>query len=239
MLFGPRKPGFAKEEVVTDVPAEIRETKPEKVPPPVIAGDVPREEPEPVDLLDLLEIPEEAAPPAPPVEKTKAQLLADFIRERSMGAKLTSKRQLAAEEEDLEELLRSLQEDESCRDIVSARGDKDEYFYSNQYMSDNYAMIAVLVEEKNLPKTIAHMVRWNAKTYPMPTPVHYFFHSPYYYTEPQVERALHLIKQSEEYRDIGEIVTGNGVKYLYSSLHMSEKYARALAEANEWGEFGY
>ena len=124
-------------------------------------------------------------------------------------------------------------------DIVSLKGDKDEYFYSNLHMSNNYAMIAVLVEEKNLPKTIAEMVRWNAKTYPTPTPIRYFMSSPYFYTEPQINRALDVIRQREEYQDIREIITGNNVRYLYSTLHMSERYAKALAEQTEYGEYGY
>ena len=48
------------------------------------------------------------------------------------------------------------------------------YYYSNANMSDNYARIAMLVEEKNLPKTIAEMVRFSCKTYPSPTPLDYF-----------------------------------------------------------------
>lgn len=247
MLFGPRKAGFAKEVVIPEFEDEVREEKQTKVSPPKIIVREQGSEPEPPNLLDYLDIPEEeemehtadSESQAPSQEKTKAQLLADFIRARSIGAKLTGKRQLAEEEEDLAELLEALKEDESCSDIVSVKGDKDEYFYSNQHMSYNYAMIAVLVEEKDLPKTIAQMVRWNAKTYPMPTPVYYFSNSPYYYTEPQIERALHIMKQKEEYQDIGEVITGNGVKYLFSTLHMSEKYAKALAEDNEQGEFGY
>jgi len=238
MLFGPRKSGFAKEEVVTDLETEVREPMPDKAPPPRIVGEAPA--PEPPDLLDLLEIPEEdPGAPAPVEEKTRAQLLADFIRERSMGAQLTSKKLLAGEEENLEELLQAVKEDESCSDIVSVKGDKDEYFYSNRYMSDNFAMIAALVEEKNLPKTIAHMVRWNCKTYPTPTPLRYFMASPYYYTEPQINRALDIIKQSGEYRDIKEVITGNKMRYLYSTVYMSERYAKALAEQAEYGEFGY
>lgn len=49
-----------------------------------------------------------------------------------------------------------------------------EEHYSNGNMSDNYAMIAMYVEEKDLVVTIAEMVRFNAKTYPAPTPVNYF-----------------------------------------------------------------
>lgn len=244
MLFGPKRDGFAEEVVITEFSNDVREPRKDKTAPPKI---VYHEEKQP-DLLDYLplppnvvELPNHAGSESevfPPGEK-KVQLLADFIRERSRGAKLTGKSLLLEEEEELEELLISLKEDEAYADIVSLKGDKDEYFYSNLYMSDNYAMIAVLVEEKNLPKTIAEMVRWNAKTYPTPTPVRYFMSSPYFYTEPQINRALDLIKQMEEYRDIKEVTTGNNVKYLYSTWHMSERYAKALAEQAEYGEFGY
>ena len=35
------------------------------------------------------------------------------------------------------------------------------------------------------------------------------------------------------------VVTGNNITYLYSKDIMSEKYAKALAEGAEYGEYGY
>jgi len=172
-------------------------------------------------------------------ERTEAQILADYIRERSNAGYLTKKSDLKAQNEKLEEILDSLQEDETCQDIVYTEGEEEIYFYSNEYMTENYAMIALLIEEKDMPKTIAEMVRWNGKTYPCATPVYYFQKPPYNYTEPQINRALQIIKKEEEYSDICELTTGNNVRYLYSTLHMSEKYARALAESVEYGEYGY
>lgn len=237
-MFGRRKPGFSEEVIITEFVAEVNEDR-------IKDEETAKEEKQDLidylgglegignieDLEETIEIP----------KKTKPQLLADFIRERSKGAHLTSKSLLLKEEEEeaLGAMLQSLEEDESCKDIVSIKGDRGIYFYSTEFMSDNYAMMAMLVDEKNLSKTIAEMVRWNGKTYPCPTPVYYFKNSPYLYTEPQIERALALIKDKEEYKDIGELLTGNDVKYLYSTLHMSEKYARALAEGVEYGEYGY
>lgn len=173
------------------------------------------------------------------IESTKAQLLADFIRHRSNGAILTKKSDLASEEENLEVLLNELLEDPTCQDIVTIEGSEEIYFYSEEFMSDNYAMIAMLIDENNLPKTIATIVRWNAKVYPTPTPVYYFTKSPYNYTEPQIDRALKSIEKDEQYSDMGEVITGNDVRYLYSDLHMSKKYALSLAEGVEYGEYGY
>ena len=48
-----------------------------------------------------------------------------------------------------------------------------------------------------------------------------------------------MIEKDEKYSDIKLLTTGNKVDYLYSTIHMSEKYARALAEDVEYGEYGY
>jgi len=236
LLFGPRKKGFAKEVELTDFSQEVNEDK-------------LKEEEEKMDLMDYLDqLDEEESPltseeleteEAVEEEKSETELLADFIRLRSQAAHLTAKSSLEKEEPELEQLLEDLKNDEKCKDITSIRGEKDIYFYSKDFMSDNYAMIAALVEDNNLPRTIAEMVRWNCKTYPCATPLYYFKNSPYFYTDAQIERALMRIRQEEEYSDIQELTTGNNVRYLYSTLHMTEKYARALAEGVEYGEYGY
>lgn len=238
MLFGRRKKGFAKEEEITEFSTEFSED----------ANQDELEE-EKVDLMDYLEELDEADDTSIPLEekemevikeeKTEAQLLAEFIRIRSHGAHLTDRSSLDKKDQDLEELLTSINNDEACKDITFIKGDKDIYYYSNKFMSDNYAKIAVLVEDKDISKTIAEMVRWNCKTYPCATPLYYFNNSPYFHTEPQIERALERMGQEEEYSDICELRTGNNVRYLYSTIHMSEKYARALAEGVEYGEYGY
>lgn len=199
-----------------------------------------------VDIFDLMESmpdvqdpfppsePEEEPAPAP--QKTDAQLLADFIRHRSSGALLTAYKMLAKEEEHLDELIAQLRADESCADIRSIKGQKDEYFYSEEVMANNYAMIAMLVEEKDLAQTVIEMVRFNAKTYPSPTPFYYFGRSPYNYTPQQVRLAADQAMRRPEAEDIQELVTYNGVHYLYSLKHMSKRYAQALADSAETQE---
>lgn len=244
MLFGRRKPGFVKEEENPELVSEYNEDR-------MIAKQQAEAEEKPYLMEYLESLPEvedpyaeamaaAAAMPQPEMkEKTKAELLADFIRERSAGAMLTAYAALAAEEEALETLLQEMRETESCADIVSIKGDKDVYYYSNANMSDNYARIAMLVEEKNLPKTIAEMVRFSCKTYPSPTPLDYFTLHPYFYTMPQIKRAVEQFEKHEEYADMATVVTGNNITYLYSKDIMSEKYAKALAEGAEYGEYGY
>ncbi|NLY45727.1 MAG: hypothetical protein GX053_07020 [Tissierella sp.] len=243
MLFGRRKKGFTKIEEVTEFSQEVNEDQLRAAEEDLKER---KEKPDLFDYLDTLDdiedqyIPlEEAEVEEIEVEMTEAQLLANFIRVRSQGATLTSQSLLEKDGQDLKELLNSLKDDKSCQDIVLIKGAKEVYYYSNEFMSDNYAKIAVLVEDKDIPKTIVEMVRWNGKTYPCATPLYYFSNSPYFYTKAQIQRALERIRQNEEYSDIGELTTGNDVRYLYSTIHMSEKYARALAEGVEYGEYGY
>lgn len=169
-------------------------------------------------------------------ERKPAEVLADYIRHRSAAAQLTPKKPLAEEEPQLEEMLTELHTLESCQDIVSVKGRKDEYFYSNEVMANNYAMIAMLVLEKDLATTVAHMVRFNCKTYPSPTPLYYFMRSPYNYTKPQLDQALRVIQSREDMQDIKTVESFNGVLYMYAEGIMSRKYAKALADDGEADE---
>ncbi|MDO5376894.1 MAG: hypothetical protein Q4G52_01045 [Clostridia bacterium] len=169
-------------------------------------------------------------------ERKPAELLAQYIRHRSMAAQLTPKKPLAEEEPQLEEMLAEMRAMESCQDIASVTGKKDEYFYSNEVMANNYAMIAMLVLEKDLATTVAHMVRFNCKTYPSPTPLYYFMRSPYDYTKPQLDQALRVIQSREDTQDIKTVESFNGVLYMYAEGIMSRKYAKALADDGEADE---
>ena len=169
------------------------------------------EKPELIDYLESLpevDVPFQPFPEDEPVvvpQKTEAQALAEELRQRSKDAQLTA-------------------------DIVFIKGEKDRYFYSNRYMTDNYAKIAMLVEEKNWPHTIAEMVRFNCKTYPASTAYTYFMEHPYYLTRPQLERALAQVFRDPRYADIATVNAANGEPYLYSRLFFTDRYGKALAD---------
>ena len=201
-----------------------------------------------VDLFDYMDSlpdvedpfpPSEPEPePEPQPERKPGELLADYIRSRSTVAQLTPRKALEADEPQLEEMLEEMRSLESCADIRSVQGAKDEYFYSDEVMANNYAMIAMLVLEKNIARTVAHMVRFNCKTYPSPTPLYHFMRSPYNYTKPQLEQALRVLKADKDTQDIKTVVAFNDVLYMYSTDIMSERYAKALADGNETEEGG-
>lgn len=201
-----------------------------------------------VDLFDYMDsLPEVKDPfppsepepePEPQPERKPGEVLAEYIRQRSGAAHLTPRKALEAEEPQLEEMLEEMRSLESCADIKSVAGAKDEYFYSDEVMANNYAMIAMLVLEKNIARTVAHMVRFNCKTYPSPTPLYHFMRSPYNYTKPQLEQALRVLKADKDTQDIKTVVAFNDVLYMYSTDIMSERYAKALADGNETEEAG-
>lgn len=166
-------------------------------------------------------------------ELSEAQLLADFIRERSRAALLTSMAYLVKEVPTIDELLPAMEADDACSTIKKIQGKKDIYYYDNDVMTDNYAMIAALIEDKDIPRTIAEMVRWNGKTYPSPTPVAYFTRTPYNLTDPQLKIALDQLPRDPAYSDIKTFVSELGTDFLYSEQVMSLRYARSLADRAE------
>ena len=240
-LFGRRKPGFSKE--VSMKPSEIPGEFSDALDPAMR-----REEAEPAaagqDVFDYMQslpdvndpfppsAPEEEPQPEP--EKTKAQLLAGFIRERSQSAMITPKQLIAQEEPEMDALLDEMAKDETCKDICSVQGQKDVYFYSDELMAHNYAKIAMLPLEKDDARTVAEMVRFNCKAFPTPTPVYYFARQPFFLPKEQMEAVIAQMQGDPAYQDIRVCTADvNGEKYLYSIDLMSEKYARALANGAE------
>ena len=256
-LFGRRKPGFSKE--VELKPSEIPDHFSDALDPAVNKElDNPKleknemeeqamrvmagEKPDMIDFMQSLPDVEdpfplsESEPELPPEpEKTKAQLLADFIRERARSALITPKQLIAREEEgDVEALIAEMQADAGCADIRTVEGKKDIYFYSDEVMANNYAKIAMLTIEKDDARTVAEMVRFNCKAFPTPTPVYYFARQPFFLDKDRMEMIIRQMREDESYQDIRECFAEiNGEKYLYSIDLMSEKYAKALANSAE------
>ena len=196
----------------------------------------PQEKPDLIDYLNSLpevEVPFKPFEEDPPVavpEKTDAQRMADEIRQQSKAAELVPLAALKHAHEDWDALKPALESAEDCKDIVFVAGEQDLYYYSNRYMTDNYARIAMLVAEKDWPRTIAEMVRFNCKTYPAPTAYTYFTEHPYYMTRPQLDRALSQVFRNPDYADIVTVNAANGDPYLYSRRYFTDRYGKALAD---------
>ena len=124
--------------------------------------------------------------------------------------------------------------DPQCEDITTRKGAKDTYYYSTANMSDNYAMIAQLIEDKDLCAMVAEMVRFNARVYPSATPLRYFRRSPYDLTQEAIEQTWQSMQGKPEYADIEELTNNQNERFLFSTQHLTRRYAKAISDVDEW-----
>ncbi len=172
---------------------------------------------------------------APELPKlSPVQELAGYIRSRSAAALVTSHTLLLTEVENADELLAQMPQDPQCADIVSRTGAKDTYYYSNANMSDNYAMIAQLIEDKDLCVMVAEMVRFNARVYPSATPLRYFRRSPYNLTQEAIEQTWQTMQGRPEFSDIEELTNNENERFLFSTKHLTRRYAKAISDVDEF-----
>ena len=176
--------------------------------------------------------PTKTAPELP--ELTPAQQLAGFIRSRSAAALVTAHAQLVSEVENADELLAQMPQDPQCEDIVSRTGAKDTYYYSSANMSDNYAMIAQLIEDRDLCVMFAEMVRFNARIYPSATPLRYFQRSPYGLAPDEIEQTWKTMQGRPEFADIEELTNNQNERFLFSTQHLTRRYAKAISDVDEF-----
>ena len=176
--------------------------------------------------------PTKTAPELP--ELTPAQQLAGFIRSRSAAALVTAHAQLASEVENADELLAQMPQDPQCEDIVSRTGAKDTYYYSSANMSDNYAMIAQLIEDRDLCVMFAEMVRFNARIYPSATPLRYFQRSPYGLAPDEIEQTWKTMQGRPEFADIEELTNNQIERFLFSTQYLTRRYAKAISDVDEF-----
>ena len=176
--------------------------------------------------------PTKTAPELP--ELTPAQQLAGYIRSRSAAALVTAHAQLISEVENADELLAQMPQDPQCEDIVSRTGAKDTYYYSSANMSDNYAMIAQLIEDRDLCVMFAEMVRFNARIYPSATPLRYFQRSPYGLAPEEIEQTWKTMQGRPEFADIEELTNNQNERFLFSTQYLTRRYAKAISDVDEF-----
>ena len=176
--------------------------------------------------------PTKTAPELP--ELTPAQQLAGYIRSRSAAALVTAHAQLISEVENADELLAQMPQDPQCEDIVSRTGAKDTYYYSSANMSDNYAMIAQLIEDRDLCVMFAEMVRFNARIYPSATPLRYFQRSPYGLAPDEIEQTWKTMQGRPEFADIEELTNNQNERFLFSTKHLTRRYAKAISDVDDF-----
>lgn len=163
-----------------------------------------------------------------------AETVAKIIREDSNAARLT---RLSALEErfpeaDIEKALMSA----AAPDLKKMKGKQDTYYFSDQSMTEAYAVHLYRIEERDPLKLVADTVRDESKTYPRPTDARMFIGAPFSFTERDLANTIERMANTPEYDDICTCNASNGALYLYSSRYMSKPYAESLAEWMEVGQ---
>lgn len=168
-------------------------------------------------------------------ETDKISLMGWFVRDNSYDSKLTNAEQFLDEPFSLEvdEILPSLDELESREefsDICIKKGKESIYLFSEERMTQNYAKMLIMVEEKNLFNLVVETVRDESRTYPRPTDSRLFLHSPFNLKKDEFLQVLDELKKKEEYSDIKESRASNKALYLYSDKFMKKAHADKLTE---------
>ena len=156
------------------------------------------------------------------------ELLAELIRSRAKAALITPLSLLQNEKPDVLEMLNTLSADEAYKDIICIKGDKDSYYYSNNIMSNSFANIAVLVEEKDDARTLAHSVR-ERSAYPALTYARFFMGYPFNFSAERMEQVKAVLKSNNAYEDIQTVSYAN-VEFFYSTQSIKPEIASYLAE---------
>lgn len=168
-----------------------------------------------------------------------AEVFAAYVRERSGKSAVVPLKAISfypppgLTRELIGNLIADLSAHEVLVHVKSVQGQKDVYYYDTEMMTDRYAELASLLEDKDLLATIAKVVRFESKRYPRPTRVLSLMDSPYFFTKDEVLGAVARMKLSEEYQDIDTVTASNNNICIYSTQFMSKRYAQALCEEIE------
>ena len=75
------------------------------------------------------------------------------------------------------------------------------------------------------------MVRSNARVYPSATPLRYFRRSSYDLPQEAIEQTWQSMQGRPEYADIEELTNK---RFLFSTRHLTRRYAKAISDVDEW-----
>ncbi len=128
------------------------------------------------------------------------------------------------------QLIKNKDDYEELKNLVAIKTEQNLFYYNDTVFTERFATVQSLIQSKDILATIASTVRHDCKTYPKPTLVSTFINFPYFYSKDEVLGALARMKALEEYSDIDTVTASNGNVAIFSSEHMSKKYAQSLAE---------
>lgn len=174
----------------------------------------------------------------------RAQVLYECLRARTIESKVTGRKYLdmhlpeGLDKEALSALLSGIGTQEAPEElsgIAVIKGRKDTYYYDSSIMTAHYADIDMMLQEKDILRTIASVTRSDSKLYPRPTPFSKFKNVPFRFSEDELLGAAARMQLDKEYEDIRLVEASNGAKAFYSTQSLTKDYAQYLFEWNEVG----
>ena len=194
--------------------------------------------------MDMEDMPTQEAEEAPPVPAAQAALMR-LLYDRTAASKVSGAKWLKAQKhadippEELDSLLASIREGSAPPALATIRFvpmGKENYYYDSAIMTDHFAELDAMIEEKDILHTIASVTRSDCSLYPRPTQFSKMMAYPFRFTLDEVEGAAARMQLSDDYQDIQVVTASNGAKAFYSTLHMSKGYASGLLEDIEVNE---
>ncbi|MDD4081308.1 MAG: hypothetical protein PHP02_07870 [Eubacteriales bacterium] len=175
-------------------------------------------------------------------ENSGAQELIKLLRANTEKSKVTGKKELLkklpgsldrAALLDLLSKTANKQAPPELGDISHVEGQKDTYYYDQTIMTVQYARLDALIQDKDIMRTVAAVVRSDSKLYPRVTPFKKLTGMPFWCTEDELLGVAARMKLDEAYQDIRMISASNGVRGFFSLESLSETYAQSLFEMEE------
>lgn len=169
----------------------------------------------------------------------RAQVLYEHLRARTIESRVTGRKYLdmhlpeGLDKEALSALLSSIGTQEAPEElagIAAVKGRKDTYYYDASIMTAHYADIDMMLQEKDILRTIASVTRSDSKLYPRPTQFSKLENIPFRFTHDELLGAAARMQFEKEYGDIGVIEASNGAKAFFSTQSLTRDYAQSLLE---------
>jgi hypothetical protein len=165
------------------------------------------------------------------------EALADAVRKASLAGELMKLYEIWGGGEEEYASLTGAAAAETIADIQLIREGGEVYLFSDRHMTRAYAEAAVRAATDDHPRILAETVRSDSATYPRPTPVSTFLAAPYRLSMEEVIGAAERMRVDARYADVCFTRASNGDLFLFSSNHMSQAQADAMAEWLAVGQF--
>ncbi|MBI9105382.1 MAG: hypothetical protein JEZ04_01480 [Spirochaetales bacterium] len=166
--------------------------------------------------------------------------IVSLIRDNSAKGVVSSLKKLqtsASDCGDLSGFYGKISQHTDCSDIKEISGGDGLYYYSSGRMSDSYAKLAVMLEEKDLLNLIVSTIRDESRIYPRTTAAEVFIEAPYSIPQEDMNEFLKIIETDERFPDIDSCRTSIDSVYLYSTDYIPKAQAEYLSEWDAVGQY--